>query len=47
MPVQIYLAVLDGEFGLAGALSTVLLICTGVCVYAVFRFAENRDSAFV
>jgi len=47
MPVQIYLAVLDGEFGLAGALSTVLLICTGVCVYAVFRFAENRDSAFL
>lgn len=47
MPVQIYLAVLDGEFGLAGALSTVLLICTGACVYAVFRFAENRDSAFL
>ena len=47
MPVQIYLAVLDGEFGLAGALSTVLLVCTGVCVYAVFRFAENRDSAFL
>ncbi|WP_377511215.1 ABC transporter permease [Octadecabacter sp. R77987] len=47
MPVQIYLAVLDGEFGLAGALSTVLLVCTGACVYAVFRFAENRDSAFL
>jgi iron(III) transport system permease protein len=47
MPVQIYLAVLDGEFGLAAALSTVLLICTGLCVYAVFRFADNRDSTFV
>lgn len=47
MPVKIYLAVLDGEFGLAAALSTVLLLCTGLCVYAVFRFAENRDSAFV
>ncbi|MDF0597622.1 ABC transporter permease [Psychromarinibacter halotolerans] len=47
MPVKIYLAVLDGEFGLAAALSTVLLLCTGVCVYAVFRFADNRDSAFV
>ena len=47
MPVKIYLAVLDGEFGLAAALSTVLLLCTGVCVYAVFRFAENRDSAFI
>jgi iron(III) transport system permease protein len=47
MPVKIYLAVLDGEFGLAAALSTVLLLCTGVCVYAVFRFADNRDSAFI
>jgi iron(III) transport system permease protein len=47
MPVKIYLAVLDGEFGLAAALSTVLLLCTGVCVYAVFRLAENRDSAFI
>ena len=47
MPVKIYLAVLDGEFGLAAALSTVLLLCTGLCVYAVFRFAENRDSAFL
>ncbi len=47
MPVKIYLAVLDGEFGLAAALSTVLLLCTGVCVYAVFRFADNRDSAFL
>lgn len=47
MPVSIYLAVLDGEFGLAAALSTVLLGCTGACVYAVFRFTENRDSAFL
>jgi iron(III) transport system permease protein len=47
MPVKIYLAVLDGEFGLAAALSTVLLASTGACVYAVFRFADNRDSAFL
>ena len=47
MPVSIYLAVLDGEFGLAAALSTVLLLCTGVCVYLVFRFTENRDNAFI
>lgn len=47
MPVQIYLAVLDGEFGLAAAFSTVLLLCTGICVYAVFRFADNRESTFV
>lgn len=47
MPVSIYLAVLDGEFGLAAALSTVLLLCTGACVFAVFRFTENRSSAFL
>ncbi|NDR55320.1 iron ABC transporter permease [Pseudoruegeria sp. M32A2M] len=47
MPVSIYLAVLDGEFGLAAALSTVLLLCTGACVFAVFRFAENRESSFL
>jgi iron(III) transport system permease protein len=47
MPVSIYLAVLDGEFGLAAALSTVLLLCTGICVYLVFRFTENRDNAFI
>lgn len=47
MPVKIYLAVLDGEFGLAAALSTVLLLATGICVYVVFRFADNRDSSFL
>lgn len=47
MPVKIYLAVLDGEFGLAAALSTVLLLLTGACVYAVFRFADSRETAFV
>jgi iron(III) transport system permease protein len=47
MPVSIYLAVLDGEFGLAAALSTVLLLCTGICVFLVFRFTENRENAFI
>ena len=47
MPVKIYISVLDGEFGLAAALSTILLLCTGACVYAVFRFAEDRDSSFI
>ncbi|MFN4170304.1 MAG: ABC transporter permease [Pseudorhodobacter sp.] len=47
MPVKIYISVLDGEFGIAAALSTILLVCTGLCVYAVFRFAEDRESTFV
>jgi iron(III) transport system permease protein len=45
MPVQVYIAVLDGEFGTAAALSTILLLSTGICVYAVFKFAENRVSS--
>lgn len=47
MPVKIYISVLDGEFGVAAALSTILLLCTGTCVYAVFRLAEDRDSSFI
>jgi iron(III) transport system permease protein len=47
MPVKIYIAVLDGEFGVAAALSTILLVCTGACVYVVFRLAEDRNSTFV
>ncbi len=47
MPVKIYISVLDGEFGLAAALSTILLTCTGLCVYAVFRLADDHESSFV
>jgi len=47
MPVKIYISVLDGEFGLAAALSTILLGCTGLCVYIVFRLADDRKSAFL
>lgn len=47
MPVKIYISVLDGEFGLAAALSTILLFSTGICVYAVFRFSENKESSFI
>jgi iron(III) transport system permease protein len=47
MPVKIYISVLDGEFGLAAALSSILLICTGICVYSVFRLADDRESSFI
>jgi iron(III) transport system permease protein len=47
MPVKIYISVLDGEFGLAAALSTILLLSTGICVYVVFRFSENKESSFI
>jgi iron(III) transport system permease protein len=47
MPVLIYIQVIDGEFGTAAALSTVLLVSTGLCVFAVFRLSESKESAFV
>ena len=47
MPVRIYSAVLDGEFGIAAALSTILLVSSGLCVYVVLRFSQSKESAFV
>ncbi len=47
MPVLIYVQVIDGEFGTAAALSTLLLLSTGVCVFIVFRFSESKEAAFV
>ncbi len=47
MPVYIYISVLDGEFGIAAALSTLLLVSTGVCVYIVFRISHGSKSAFL
>ena len=47
MPVKVYNAVLDGEFGIAAALSTILLASSGVCVYVVMRFSQSKESAFV
>ena len=47
MPVRIYLSVLDGQFGTASALSTILLAATGVAVFVVFRISDRKESAFV
>ena len=47
MPVRIYLSVLDGEFGTAGALSTILLVASGAAVYAVYRVSGRDERAFV
>lgn len=47
MPVRIYLSVLDGEFGTAAALSSILLVCTGVAVFIVLRISESKEGAFV
>ncbi len=47
MPVRIYLSVLDGEFGTAAALSSILLITTGIAVYAVLSISESKEKAFL
>ncbi len=47
MPVRIYLSVLDGQFGTASALSTILLAATGLAVFVVFRITGRKESAFV
>lgn len=47
MPVLIYIQVIDGEFGTAAALSTLLLISTGFCVFFVFRISDSKEADFV
>jgi len=47
MPVLIYIQVIDGEFGTAAALSTLLLVSTGLCVFVVFRLSEDKEASFV
>jgi iron(III) transport system permease protein len=46
MPVRIYLSVLDGDFGTAAALSTILLVTTGLAVFVIFRISESKESIF-
>ena len=41
MPIKIYLSVLDGYFGPASAMSTVLLVVTGIAVYVVTKFFKG------
>ncbi len=47
MTVRIYLAVLDGYFGTASALATMLLAATGIALYVVNKFFGVKSDAFV
>ena len=47
MPVRIYLSVLDGEFGTAAALSSILLVATGMAVYAILIVTESDEGFFL
>jgi iron(III) transport system permease protein len=47
MPIKVYLSVLDGYFGTASAMSTILLLVTGLSLYAVNRWAGGSNRAIV
>lgn len=47
MPVRVYLSVLDGEFGIAAALSTILLVSTAACVFAVIKITKSDGTSFI
>ena len=47
MPIRIYLSVMDGYFGPASAMSTILLVATGAAVLLVNIFGKGRESSFV
>lgn len=47
MPVKIYLSVIDGEYGTAAALSTILVAVTAAVVYAALRVSGNEARALV
>ena len=44
MPVRIYLAVIDGDYGTASALATILLALTALAVLIAFKLAEGGQS---
>lgn len=47
MPVKIYLSVLDGEYGTASALSTILIAITALAVYGAPRVSGNEARSLV
>jgi iron(III) transport system permease protein len=47
MPVRIYLLILDGDFGTAAAMSTILLVLSGVAVYVAFRLMGRNEQALL
>jgi iron(III) transport system permease protein len=46
MPVKIYLSVLDGDFGTGSALSTILILVTGVAVFSIYMVSRNGTDTF-
>lgn len=47
MPVQIYLAINDGEYGVAAALSTILLAISALAIFIAFRLLGRDERALM
>jgi iron(III) transport system permease protein len=47
MPIKIYLSVVDGYFGTASAMSTILLVVTGIAVFIVNRYFNRGSETFI
>ena len=47
MPIKIYLSVVDGYFGTASAMSTILLFVTGVCMFIVTKYFNRGSDTFI
>lgn len=47
MPVQIYLAINDGDYGAAASLSTILLLISGAAIYLAFRLFGRNERALL
>jgi iron(III) transport system permease protein len=47
MPVRIYIAINDGDYGTAAALSTVLLLISGAAIYCAFRLMGRDERALL
>ena len=44
MPVRIYVAVIDGDYGTAAALSTILIVLTAIAVFVTSHVSRGRDA---
>jgi iron(III) transport system permease protein len=47
MPVRIYIAINDGDYGTAAAMSTVLLVLSGTAIYIAFRLMGRDERALL
>jgi iron(III) transport system permease protein len=47
MPIKIYLSVMDGYFGTASAMSTILLVVTGVSMFIVTKYFNRGSETFI